>query len=238
MTTMPARVRDDLAPTADLAVSPRATDWDAYYAQPYRFAAISRGIIARRLVDTIARLATPSPGGLRIGEVGGGNSSFIDAVTHRLRPVEYHIIDNNRLGLDLVRRRLPDPAHTHVLETDILSLPPAFAPALDCVFSIGLIEHFEPAETRRAIDAHFHLLRPGGLCVVSFPTPTLPYRAARRVSEAMGWWIFHDERPLQRAEVAAAIDRHGRIEGETTIWPIVFTQMLVAARRRGDRTAS
>ncbi len=63
----------------------------------------------------------------------------------------------------------------------------------DVVFSIGLIEHFDPAGTRQAIEAHFALLKPGGYAIISYPTPTWLYRAARTLTEAAGLWKFHDE---------------------------------------------
>jgi hypothetical protein len=76
------------------------------------------------------------------------------------------------------------------------------------------------------------MAKPGGLVILSFPTPTWLYRAARWLTETAGAWKFHDERPLTPAEVRKAIARHGEVLGETTIWPIVFTQHLIVARRR------
>jgi cyclopropane fatty-acyl-phospholipid synthase-like methyltransferase len=101
----------------------------------------------------------------------------------------------------------------------------------DVVFSVGLIEHFEPAGTRRAVEAHFELLKPGGLALLSFPTPTWLYRAARRLTELAGLWRFPDERPLARAEVLAAVSGLGQVVFQKTMWPLVFTQHLIAVRK-------
>jgi predicted SAM-dependent methyltransferase len=101
----------------------------------------------------------------------------------------------------------------------------------DAVFSVGLIEHFDPAGTRQAIGSHFALLKPGGCAVISFPTPTWLYRVARWLTEAVGAWKFPDERPLDRAEVLSAASQFGQVEFEKILWPIVFTQRLMVFRK-------
>jgi predicted SAM-dependent methyltransferase len=42
----------------------------------------------------------------------------------------------------------------------------------DICFSVGLIEHFTEEDLPRVVSAHFDVVRPGGLVVISFPTPT------------------------------------------------------------------
>jgi SAM-dependent methyltransferase len=94
----------------------------------------------------------------------------------------------------------------------------------------GLIEHFAPDDTRQAVCNHFRLLRPGGILILTFPTPTLLYRATRTAIEAVGQWQFPDERPLMPEEVAAAIAGHGRILYRQTLWPLLLTQELMVVR--------
>jgi SAM-dependent methyltransferase len=103
----------------------------------------------------------------------------------------------------------------------------------DLVFSVGLIEHFDPADTRKAVQAHFDALRPGGVAILSFPTPTLLYRTTRRVIELLGMWKFHDERPLTPREVTASIEECGDVLTSKTLWPLLLTQELIVARKRG-----
>lgn len=67
--------------------------------------------------------------------------------------------------------------------------------------------------------------------MITFPTPTLLYRAARWLTEAAGAWKFPDERPLDRAEVVGAAAGCGRVEFEKILWPIVFTQRLIVFRK-------
>ena len=79
--------------------------------------------------------------------------------------------------------------------------------------------------------AHVEMLRPGGIAVITFPTPTRLYRVTRSLAERTGNWIFHDERPLEFAEVRRSIGPYARILHEEIIWPIFLTQGLVVAQK-------
>jgi hypothetical protein len=76
-------------------------------------------------------------------------------------------------------------------------------------------------------------LKAGGHAIISFPTPTLLYRVARRVLEALGLWIFFDERPLTRNEVARTMGGHGTIVEERLLWPLVLTQRVIVVKKHG-----
>ncbi len=101
----------------------------------------------------------------------------------------------------------------------------------DLVLSVGLIEHFDPKGTQKAVKTHFDLLKPGGLAVITFPTPTFLYRVARYCAEKLGLWIFHDERPLEFKEVVETVEKYGQLLEQKIIWPIVFTQGLIVCRK-------
>ena len=89
-------------------------------------------------------------------EIGGGNSCFLDAIRRAIAPDEYHIIDSNQYSLDLLRRRIgADPA-VHLYCQDVRDVDLDLK--ADVAFSVGLIEHFREAETRRAVRAHLDLL--------------------------------------------------------------------------------
>ena len=105
---------------------------------------------------------------------------------------------------------------------------------VDVAFSVGLIEHFDTHGTRQAIESHFRILRPQGIAVIGFPTPTLLYRLARRASELAGMWAFPDERPLDLQEVVAAVGQRGRLLERTILWPTVFTQYLTVWQKVGE----
>jgi glycosyltransferase involved in cell wall biosynthesis len=202
--------------------TPRATDWDDYYKQVPKTAQLTRQYTTKILVEALKRYG----GQGKVVEIGGANSCFLDAIVREVRPAEYHVVDSNRYGLSLLDGRKDVVTH----EADVLRLSDLGFLA-DVVFSIGLIEHFNAEGTRRAIEAHFALLKPGGHAIISYPTPTWLYRAARRATEALGMWKFHDERPLQRPEVAGEVARMGEIRFEKTLWPLVFTQHIMAIRK-------
>lgn len=208
---------------------PEQTDWDRYYGRPYRTAALTRRITGRRLLGVMSRHA-PSrpPGELVVLELGGAGSCFFELISQGLAPAQYHVVDRNRAGLGLLRARRRPGADAVCHECDVRECQlPIKA---DVVFSVGLIEHFPPQETSRVIDTHFALAAPGGVIIITFPTPTILYRLARRVSEGLGQWIFHDERPLPMAEVLDQVRGRGSLVESGIIWPIVLTQGLVAVK--------
>jgi putative flippase GtrA len=215
------------------ASNPRtATDWNSYYRSVPATAKLTRKYTTRVLLDALrmAGLSSEHPGGT-IVEIGGANSCFLDRIVSEVHPAAYHVVDNNRFGLDLLRARPGVGSEVVVHEADVLNL--ALPLQADVVFSIGLIEHFDEADTRKAVLAHFGMVKPGGFAIISFPTPTLLYRVTRAAAEAAGLWKFHDERPLDRAEVARAVGSAGQVTFEKVLWPLVFTQRLMVFRKAG-----
>lgn len=210
------------------------TDWNTYYGRPYKTASFSRKVtthILKSLIDTYL----PKGSMFRIAELGGANSCFFDMIYERYRPTEYHIYDNNDIGLKKTKERIGNIPGVRIHTEDILcmsNLPEK--EFFDMVFSVGLIEHFDTIGTGKAIEAHFNLLKPSGIAIISFPTPTFLYRAIRSISELMNLWIFHDERPLKLEEVVATAEKHGTICLKKLNWKIFLTQyILVISKNRG-----
>jgi SAM-dependent methyltransferase len=204
---------------------PDRTDWDVYYQRSPAAARFTRPLIQRVLMSAFQRFSPPNP---VLVELGGAGSRVFDAVMREVRPVEYHVVDSNQFGLDVLRQRTGrQDVFLHCADVLHLDLPVR----ADVVFSLGLIEHFDEAGTREAVLAHFRLLKPGGIAIISFPTPTFLYRASRAVAEFAGKWIFHDERPLWPAEVAKAFEGQGELLYGHLIWPIFFTQTLIVVRK-------
>ena len=207
----------------------RATDWDRYYTSVPATAKLTRKYTTSVLLAAIRRFVTP--GRPAIVEIGGANSCFLDAILGAVDPVSYDVVDTNRYGLDLLAKKTGGNPAVRLHQESVLALP-SRADA-DLVFSVGLVEHFAPAETRKAVLAHFDAVRPNGVVLITFPTPTLLYRVTRGLIEAIGMWAFPDERPLKPEEVRAAIRERGEILFEKTLWPLMLTQYLIVARRRG-----
>ncbi len=207
-----------------------ATDWTEYYKfvpLPARLTRRYTSTVLLRVLRTYTKLGSGRPA--TIVELGGANSCFLEAILRELRPAEYHIVDTNEYGLSLLKERLPANAPVRLHHTSALELP-AWLKA-DVVFSVGLIEHFDASETAQLVRAHFRCLLPGGCAILSFPTPTWLYRLARTLAESAGLWRFPDERPLAREEVLGALASLGEVLHEEILWPIVFTQRLIVARK-------
>lgn len=203
-----------------------ATDWTAYYSSVPPTANLTRMYTRSALIAAMSRVSGENP---RIVELGGANSCFLDAILRELQPSSVLVVDNNSFGLDLLRKRQPQTAQVEVLNASVLEMPPT--ERADLVFSVGLVEHFDEESTRRAIHAHFDLVRPGGHVVITYPTPTLLYRLARGLLETIGQWKFPDERPLAAAEVERAVLERGSLLSRRVLWPLILTQGMVVARR-------
>ena len=201
-----------------------ATDWDRYYRSVPWTARLTRRYTAARLVAAMRRCRPRV-----IVELGGANSCFLPRILDELQPRVYHVVDTSEYGLELLRRRLEPAWNVQLHRQDVFELK--LDSAADTVFSVGLVEHFPPEGTRRAVLAHFSLLAPGGHAVISFPTPTLLYRAARWLTQAAGLWRFPDERPLERDEVLKATEGLAELISERVLWPLVFTQRMMVFRK-------
>jgi glycosyltransferase involved in cell wall biosynthesis/SAM-dependent methyltransferase len=210
----------------------KATDWDAYYTHIAPTAKLTRRYTTSALLHAIRAhgSAADRDGCLRIVEIGGANSCFLDAILAGVNCGGYDVVDTNEFGLSLLRPKAADNSLLRLHQQSVLNLN--LQSAADVVFSVGLIEHFDPEETRRAVHAHFDVLRPGGIAIISFPTPTWLYQVTRRFIEVLGMWKFHDERPLLPDEVTASIQERGDVLSSETLWPLLLTQELVVARKR------
>lgn len=205
-----------------------STDWDAYYSNPGRLAAITRKITAQRLIRCFKNHFNESSN-LNLTELGGANSCFYDFIEEKMKPNFYIMIDKNEFGLQKFRENHPKNKNVELKKIDILNESTDFFKS-DICFSVGLIEHFNKDDTRKVIEAHFKNVKPGGLVVVTFPTPTFLYLMTRTTLEFLCLWKFYDERPLVFAEVEDTLKNYGKIIQKETIWPIVLTQGLLAVR--------
>ena len=203
------------------------TDWNLYYASPYKTASITRRITAlylRKLITHNTNMPNPS-----VVEIGGGNSCFFESLQAAFSPISYTVIDNNQIALEKFSERTKHYSNVHTVNNDILR--PTYQELADVVFSVGLIEHFNQTDTTKVIENHFHFVRENAIVILSFPTPTFLYRMIRKLSELSGLWIFNDERPLGTQEVVKTCLRFGKIVDKRIIWPIFLTQGMVAVQK-------
>ena len=210
----------------------KKTDWDAYYSKPFKLSGYSRQIT----INLILRLfSVHGQGAKKICELGGANSCIYSALHNRYPLADYLVVDNNAKGMSLLESLQVYGGGLELLESNILENLPVQV-AADVVFSLGLIEHFNPYETAVVIRQHFVAAKPDSLIVITFPTPTWLYRCSRKIAEWLGLWIFHDERPLQTQSVKFEMEKYGMVVESFINWKIFFTQGVIAvkAKRTGQ----
>lgn len=208
------------------------TDWDAYYAKPFRATSVTRKITIGRILDFISPFALKLRGGKCV-EFGGGNSCIYESLREAHPFGSYRVVDNNESGVRLFRERAkPHPIDQGIVG-DVLKVcdVKGRVPPADLCFSIGLIEHFDPSGTRAAIRSHFDCTEKGGLVLITYPTPTWLYCITRGAAEFLGVWKFHDERPLKADEVTAEVSKYGKILRHEIIWPIFLTQGVILCEK-------
>jgi 2-polyprenyl-3-methyl-5-hydroxy-6-metoxy-1,4-benzoquinol methylase len=205
------------------------TDWDAYYQKPAATAHITRRITRNRLTS-LMREVFKGKSPISVCELGGGNSCFAEGVLESFPIDRYHIIDNNSRSLNLLESKFGRAGKVSWECSDVLRLATRERP-FDLVYSVGLIEHFDPLDAEKAILAHVQLAKPGGAIILTFPTPTILYRITRRLIEVLGKWDFPDERPLGFVEVERALKfAQARILTRRVNWAVILTQGVIAAR--------
>jgi hypothetical protein len=208
----------------------RATDWDKYYDRPLATARLTRQYTGHWL-QTAIRNYTANKSAIEVIEFGGGNSCFFRGLVDSLPIARYEVADLNEKSLQLFERQAREvssvktAAHRVNLLTDAPSIPPA-----DVVFSVGLVEHFDPEGTRQVIRNHFACVKDGGIVIITAPTPTWLYRATRGAAEQIGVWQFPDERPLSPEEILQGGEGLGTPLHSATLWPLVLTQQGVVWR--------
>src|SRR5450432_1859749 len=121
------------------------TDWDHYYRSDPFLSRFTRPLIHGAFLSCLARYSRANPS---IAELGGAGSAVLDRVRATLRPTEYHVIDNNAYGLDLLRQK-DGNSELQLHLSDVLNFRESVQ--VDTVFSLGLIEHFDIEGTRRAV---------------------------------------------------------------------------------------
>jgi glycosyltransferase involved in cell wall biosynthesis len=206
-----------------------ATDWTRYHGSLPFTARLSREYTAGVLMAELRKHRSDDIGGV-IVELGGANSCFLDRIIAELRPSAYHVVDNNDHGLNILSQRPDKPPQVCLHRGNVLNMD--LDVRAGAVFSVRLIEHFDPPGTRKAVLKHLELLRPGGYAILSFRTPTALYRAARAVAEFAGLWNFPDERPIRPGEVLESLAPFAQVVITRTLWPLVFTQHLIVVRKR------
>jgi len=211
------------------------TDWTEYYRKPFVLARFTRRYTRAAITRAISQYAGQDRP-LVVAELGGANSCFLEALDSRFDIRQYHVFDTNSYGLSLLSTRTNCGAEVVVHQENVLRTPAAMSS--DVVFSVGLIEHFDRQGTGSAIRSHLDRLRPGGVLILSYPTPTPLYRTVRFLAELFSCWKFPDERPLDLQEVARHLAPECDLQEVCTLWPLILTQQMVIATKRSSSEAA
>ena len=215
---------------SDEEIEPKKTDWDSYYRNPAPTARFTRKFTESLILKLFSKHYSNSLLPPSIAELGGARSCFFQAIRKVYPQSLYTIVDNNQFGLDAFKVLYPNEKNVHSLNANIENS--IKIPALsDISFSVGLIEHFNPEGTSKAIAHHFDITKPDGIVMITFPTPTWLYVFVRSLAEWIGVWAFPDERPLKFDEVRGTLMQHGEILHESINWPIILTQGVIVTRK-------
>ena len=206
-------------------IKKQPTNWENYYQKPSFFAKFTRKTTERILLATLRARHASAPI-QTIGELGGGTSCFFSAIRKAFPDVQYTIVDNNLLSAELFKNNHAHDDNIDIQRMDVLTLVEC-SNKYDVVFSVGLIEHFSVKDTAIVIKNHVLASKPGGLVIITFPTPTWLYKTIRFVSERLNQWIFHDERPLHLDDVAHEVAQHARVTQQFINWGTLLTQGVV-----------
>jgi glycosyltransferase involved in cell wall biosynthesis len=205
------------------------TNWEEYYRHPFPASRWSRGIMSATLRELIAKHA-PRRQPLRVLELGGGNSCFLEGLMAQFPLDPYTILDNSPEGMRLAKERFA-PAYgdrVRYVTDDVFAA--TVEGGFDLVFSVGLIEHFDDRAMQKLVALHRRWVASDGLVLIAVPTPTIFYWAVRTGAEILGLWKFPDEHPVPRSRLAELMGNAGlEVIVERTLWSQILTQAIIAA---------
>jgi SAM-dependent methyltransferase len=153
--------------------------------------------------------------GLNTIELGSGRGDLSTLLAQSgARPT---LLDTSENGLAQAERRFDRLGLTGCYEqADMLGTLEAYGQRFDVALSSGVIEHFKGDDRTRAVRAHFDVLRPGGMAVISVPHAwCMPYRIWKFYLELRGWWPYGTEIPYARRALARCARTAGFSRVET-----------------------
>lgn len=201
------------------------TNWSKYYKKKSFLTYFTRFISFLLFYFLLLRCFLSLRRPLNVLELGGADSFVIPFIINSKILKSFTIVDNNKTGLNVSRKKYSHLKKIKILEHDItqrLILKQKF----DFVFSIGVIEHFDHSFMHTVIDNHLKLVTNGGYLYITYPTPTWLYRTSRKFITLLGLWIFFDENPLVFQDISKYV-KNFKILHKFTAWPLILTQECV-----------
>jgi len=187
-----------------------AGTWSAYWKDKQEDIA-PWDVLSHTILATLRR-ETGGFAGKSIMEAGCGTGRISAQVCREGASVA--CLDIAREALDLARRQFPRGSPCRFVLGSILSLPRDRR--YDALWNAGVLEHFSPADQRKAIGESLDLLRPGGKLVLFTPyAGSILYRAAKFLLERTGRWPYGRETPV--STLGDVIPGRGVLKREYTV---------------------
>ncbi len=122
------------------------------------------------------------------------------------------------------------------IQADALNLPKELKGKFDIAMSFGLTEHFSGERRLTINQAHFDLLKPQGIAIISVPNAyNLPYRFFKVAAEMAKLWKVGEEYPYTRSEwrqLALKLGiKHYRFLGDNLWYSLNFINPIVIVRK-------
>jgi hypothetical protein len=208
------------------------TDWAAFYRNQGMARKLSAILGIRSILHSVVRYAGQSV--KIITELGGANTPYYKPLREQYPDAGIITLDREPDSDENFLQTVAKDTRFRSITIDLLrdDLPDHLLGCSDIVFSTGFIEHFSPRDTAELIRRHFALCRPGGLVIITFPTPSIFYRTLRSLLTLAKKWRFYDERPLSYEEVAATMSQHGELVERKLDFRLGLTQGKLGALKR------
>jgi cyclopropane fatty-acyl-phospholipid synthase-like methyltransferase len=159
---------------------------------------------------------------IEILELGCGTGHNSYNLTKEYKACKVTLVDSNKGALAASKKRFKK-YNVELINDDVMELKEESK--YDLVHSQGLIEHFQGTDLDKIIRIHANYVKKGGYLLLFYPTPTITYKAIRKVAELLRIWIFSDEIPLKSEYVKNLVEKKGfRLVNSTRILKYTITE--------------
>jgi SAM-dependent methyltransferase len=205
------------------------TNWDNY-------SSYHRGIeqfffgFANRAYSRLLRKAR-FPDSISLLEFGCGTGLITHYLSGILKPFNVTVIEKNAKMLEIAKEtlRVLSCEKVFIEEDFFLHTPDA---RYDLVHSQGVVEHFDHETRLLLLQKHYDATKPGGYCIVFFPTPSFFYSFFRVILKILGTWYFHDEVPIGKETIIDEMKSLGFIIEKTdAFWRLYLKEIGILCRR-------
>lgn len=186
------------------------------------------------IYELMARFVKPSS---KILEVGAGGSHTIAALAGRLNCEAFGVEPDDggiRKTLELAEA---EASSVKMIKGDGFTLPFG-SNQFDTVYSLGLIEHFAPGESKELIKEHWRVCRPGGTLIVAVPN-LFNFPHSLRKALLGSRYEYFPERSYRPAVLRRIVEATGcqtkAVDGVSPLWGLsMFNRgwMLISLLRK------